>query len=259
MEKIALVTGGFDPIHSGHISYLQAARERGERLIVGVNSDAWLTRKKGAPFMPWSERAEIVRNLRCVDEVIDFNDDDGSAKDAILKVRAMYPQATIHFCNGGDRLQDNIPEMDVADDNIYFEFGTGGFNKANSSSWILREWKAPKTDRAWGYYRVLHEDTGVKVKELTVEPGQKLSMQKHFKRSEYWMVAEGRCVVYKAMESGYMYPPTNLELHDTLDIDCEEWHQLANPYDKPCKIVEIQYGQACDEDDIVRREAPVDK
>lgn len=255
MMKIALISGGFDPIHSGHIKYLQSARERGDKLIVAVNSDEWLTRKKGAPFMPWSERAEIVRNIVGVDEVIAFDDSDGSAKDAILQVRAKYPQATIHFCNGGDRLQENIPEMDVADGNIYFEFGVGGFNKANSSSWILREWKAPKTDRKWGYYRVLHQDNGVKVKELTVEPGQKLSMQKHEYRSEYWMVSEGRCVVYKAMESGYMYPPTNLDYHDTIDIECGEWHQLVNPYDKPCKIVEIQYGHKCDEDDIERRDS----
>lgn len=150
MKKIVLVTGGFDPIHSGHLALLKTARELGDILVVGVNSDDWLTRKKGAPFMPLCERTAVLRALKGVDFVIDFNDSDGSAKHAITMVRQSYPQDKIIFANGGDRLQDNIPEMDVDDNNIEFHFGVGGFSKANSSSWILQEWKAPKTERPWG-------------------------------------------------------------------------------------------------------------
>ena len=73
MKKIVLITGGFDPLHSGHIAYFKAAKALGDILIVGVNSDAWLTRKKGSPFMPYKERAEIVRNIVGVDFVIDFD------------------------------------------------------------------------------------------------------------------------------------------------------------------------------------------
>ena len=191
MKNIVLITGGFDPVHSGHIKYIQEAKALGDILVVGVNSDAWLTRKKGRSFMPVKERATILRNIVGVDFVIDFDDSDGSAKDAIRLVRASYPQDRIIFANGGDRTNDNIPEMDVVDDNIKFVFGVGGFNKANSSSWILEEWKAPQTRRPWGYYRVLHEGPGVKVKELTVEPGAALSMQRHQQRSEFWLVASG--------------------------------------------------------------------
>lgn len=253
MKKIVLVTGGFDPLHSGHIEYFKSAKELGDILVVGVNSDAWLTRKKGAPFMPLLERTNIVRNLQMVDFVIDFNDDDGSARHAIHMVRQSYPQDQIIFANGGDRTDTNIPEMDVADNNTHFAFGVGGFNKANSSSWILEEWKAPKTDRSWGYYRVLHDVPGMKVKELTVNPGESLSIQRHWNRAEYWIVSEGSCIVRSQLDGGYQLPSITLSKHQEHKIHVAEWHQLTNPFDVPCRIVEIQYGTQCNEDDIERQ------
>jgi cytidyltransferase-like protein len=252
MKKIVLVTGGFDPLHSGHIAYFKAAKQLGDILIVGVNSDAWLTRKKGRPFMPYIERADVVRNIKGVDFVIDFNDNDGTAKHAIQMVRQSYPNDEIIFANGGDRTDKNIPEMDIDDSKVKFVFGIGGFNKANSSSWILEEWKAPKTTRPWGYYRVLHEVPGVKVKELTVEPGKSLSMQRHQSRSEYWLVSEGAAVVNRWHED-YDLPPVLLNRHDEYCIIAEEWHQLTNPYDIPVRVVEIQYGERCEEEDIERK------
>lgn len=140
-NKIVLVTGGFDPIHSGHLKYIQEARKLGDYLIVGANSDEWLIRKKGTRFMPFSERSEILFAIRWVDLVIPFDDTDNSAKDAILRVRQMFPANKIVFANGGDRNKTNIPEMSVEDDNIEFIFGVGGEHKANSSSWILNEFK----------------------------------------------------------------------------------------------------------------------
>ena len=137
--------------------------------------------------------------------------------------------------------------MDIEVDNVEFLFGVGGENKMNSSSWILQEWKAPKTKRQWGYYRVLHEVPGMKVKELTVEPGKSLSMQKHFKRSELWCVSEGKCVI------NFSDGEQTLELHQFQYIPVKSWHQLMNPFDVPCKIVEIQYGELCDESDIIRK------
>lgn len=252
--RVVLVTGGFDPVHSGHIAYFKAAKTLGDVLVVGVNSDAWLVRKKGQAFMPFAERSCIVGNMGCVDYAIEFNDDDGSAKDAIVQVRKLYPDATIVFANGGDRTPANIPEMDVRDDNLEFRFGVGGEDKKNSSSWILTEWKAPKTDRVWGYYRVLHEVPGMKVKELTVDPGKQLSMQKHNHRSEYWIVSEGACVVNSIMDSGYALPSVTLTKHQELSIPVNGWHQLTNPYDKPCRVVEIQYGDICEESDIIRKD-----
>jgi cytidyltransferase-like protein len=251
INKIVLVTGGFDPLHSGHIEYFKAARRLGDILVVGVNSDAWLTRKKGRAFMPSNERVTIIQNLKVVDHCILFNDDDGSAREAIRNVKLLYPNSHIIFANGGDRTQDNIPEMTEKD--VEFAFGVGGEDKLNSSSWILEEWKAPKTVRSWGYYRVLHDVLGCKVKELTVNPGKSLSMQKHFHRNEYWMVAEGKCEVRSELESGYAVPTKVLKYHDTFTIPEGTWHQLNNPYTIPCKLVEIQYGDICAEDDIERR------
>ena len=250
--KVVLVTGGFDPLHSGHIAYFKAAAALGDKLVVGVNTDAWLTRKKGRAFMPSTERVPIIQNLKMVDHCILFSDDDGTATEAIKNVKAMYPDADITFANGGDRTAENIPEM-VFDD-VTFEFGVGGQDKKNSSSWILEEWKAPKTERQWGYYRVLHEVPGCKVKELTVDPGKSLSMQKHRWRNEYWLVSEGQCIVNSKLEGGYAMPPVHLNKHDEYTILCSEWHQLTNPFDKPCRVVEIQYGKLCEEEDIEREE-----
>lgn len=140
--KIVLCTGGFDPIHSGHIAYLNAAAELGDMLIVGLNSDEWLERKKGAAFMPWNERICVVNNLQMVDETFTFLDDDDSARAFIQQVRAHYPKAHLIFANGGDRTQDNIPEMDVEDNNISFEFGVGGTEKRNSSSRLVASWES---------------------------------------------------------------------------------------------------------------------
>jgi cytidyltransferase-like protein len=139
--RIVVATGGFDPLHAGHIRYLEAARALGERLVVGVNSDAWLARKKGKPFMDIADRLAVVSSLRFVDEAITFEDADGSASDAIRKVRSNYPDATIVFANGGDRTPGNIPEMACGVSGVEFAFGVGGEDKINSSSSILARWR----------------------------------------------------------------------------------------------------------------------
>lgn len=138
-QRVVVASGGFDPIHEGHIYYLTKARELGDRLIVAVNSDMWLIRKKTDLFMLWRERAAVVEALRCVDEVIAMDDRDGSARDAIKQAKAKYPDAQIIFANGGDRTAKNIPEMDQLD--VEFVFGVGGDWKANSSSDILRRYQ----------------------------------------------------------------------------------------------------------------------
>lgn len=253
MKKIVLVTGGFDPIHSGHIAYFDEAKKIGDQLVFGINSDSWLTRKKGSAFMQISERKKIVENLKMVDDVILFDDNDDSARGAIRELRKTYPQDKIIFANGGDRTEKNIPEMDFDDANLEFIFGIGGQHKINSSSIILQEWKASKTNRQWGYYRVLHtEQEEVKVKELTVAPGKKLSMQRHQHRAEHWFIVEGQASVYTLNSSPNFKLIGEFKKHEILTLPRTQWHMLANETEQPLKIIEIQYGERCTEEDIER-------
>ena len=101
--KIVVITGGFDPIHSGHIAYIKEAAKLGDRLMIGLNSDAWLERKKGRAFMPWSERAEILQNIKGVSNVLAWDDSDGSACELLEELKFNYVYADIIFANGVDR------------------------------------------------------------------------------------------------------------------------------------------------------------
>jgi len=251
--NIVLVTGGFDPLHSGHIEYFKAAKELGDHLVVGVNSDEWLTRKKGRPFMSFDERCAIIKELSVVDEVIGFNDIDDTANHAIFQLQSTTGSSTkIIFANGGDRTKSNIPEMQYT--NVEFVFGVGGENKANSSSWILDEWKTQKTERDWGYWRVLDHkpEQGYKVKELVIYPGKSLSDQKHFLRSEQWTVLEG--TVKMDTEWNNVQSCIILEQHSRpFEIGKEVWHRASNPGTKNTHILEVQWGEQCVEEDIERR------
>jgi len=131
VKKKIMVSGGFDPPHIGHIRMFQDAAEWGD-VIVAINSDEWLMRKKGYVFMPWAERAEIIRELTSVDRVVSFNDNDDTAKEAI---KIQRPDA---FANGGDRKKKNTPEMDLCDKlGIQMLWGIGGKDKPQSSSWLV--------------------------------------------------------------------------------------------------------------------------
>ena len=150
--------------------------------------------------MPFNERKAIIENFADVDKVISFEDDDlGSATNALIKVKEMFPEDDIAFANGGDRNKGNIPEMSV--EGVEFIFSVGGDDKKNSSSWILKKWQYYHEDRIWGSFYNLFEGEGVKVKELIVDPGKGMSFQKHFKRHEIWLVSQGSCVVNYSKDS----------------------------------------------------------
>jgi len=258
MKRIVLVTGGFDPLHSGHIAYFKAAKQLGDELVVGVNSDDWLERKKGRPFMTFEERLEIIRSLEVVDRVIGFDDSDDDACHAIFYLMSTSSSDTkIVFANGGDRTDSNIPEYETYKNmpNVEFAFGVGGEDKKNSSSWILKDWKHPKTLRPWGWYRVLdHQPGEYKVKELVIEPGKSLSDQRHYHRSENWYVLKG-CVNIDMESDGGIKNGIRLEANsNAINIGAKTWHRAFNDTDENVHILEVQYGTKCIEDDIERRD-----
>lgn len=252
--RVVIVTGGFDPLHSGHIAYFKAASELGDILCVGVNSDEWLTRKKGRPFMPFEERKAIVENIRCVSNAFAFNDDDDTAIGAIEHIKKVFPGDTeIVFANGGDRTSDNIPEMKHGFKDVEFIFGVGGDDKKNSSSWILKSWEKPTTRRLWGTYTVLDKNSHWQVKELSFDVGKALSDQRHFIRSEHWHVVDGRIKMELEYPNGDKLTRT-FSTGDSIDIPVNTWHKATNVGDVSAKVIEVWMGSVLSEDDIERRD-----
>ena len=141
MANIILVSGGFDPIHSGHIKLINEANKYGD-VVVLLNSDEWLKNKKGKAFLPISERKIIMQNIKGVIDVIEFDDSDQTCIDGIKIAKSRFKSNLIKFANGGDRNNDTTPEKEFCENNnIETLFGIGGTNKSNSSSWILSKWK----------------------------------------------------------------------------------------------------------------------
>ena len=254
--KVVLVTGGFDPLHSGHIAYFKAAKDLGDHLVVGLNSDAWLTRKKGRPFMSIHERAAIIKELECVNEVMTFNDDDNTACLAIGYVlQTKASKWKLIFANGGDRTNTTTPEYAAWGDHpdVEFAWGVGGEDKKNSSSWILKEWSQPTTERAWGKYTVLDKGEGWQVKQLEFYQGQALSDQRHFKRSEHWHIVDGVINMFLEDKNGNK-TTTLLTPGDSIDIPTGYWHKAVNIDNKPARVIEVWMGKELTESDIERRD-----
>lgn len=139
-EKITVVvSGGFDPIHVGHARMFREAKKLGDELVVILNNDNWLKKKKGYAFMPEYERKELIEALRAVDKVVLTNHiadtEDMSVCAELKKIRPHI------FANGGDRTKKNIPEIAVCKEiGCKMVFGVGRGGKVQSSSWLLADY-----------------------------------------------------------------------------------------------------------------------
>lgn len=253
-NNIVVLSGGFDPVHEGHIAMFREASNKYDRVIVGINSDAWLIRKKGKAFMTSSARKTVLEAISYIDTVVEFNDNDNTAIDLLRRVKHTFPGSRITFGNGGDRSNCNYPEFSFCMDNkILIDDSLGGTRKQNSSSALLESWTTTQQERPWGYWRVLYDypDNRVKVKELLIKPGCALSWQRHSDRQELWYVKSGYGVLARSYDVN-SYGVEQIRPNRSLSIDKGEWHRLENSHNEDLVIVEIQYGDRCVEEDIER-------
>ena len=125
---------------------------------------------------------------------------------------------------------------------------------SNSSSWILKNWQGDSEDRVWGKFFNLYQDKKMKLKELIIDSQKGMSLQRHFKRDEIWFVSQGECKVKFKAVGDNEFDEHHLKLHDVFKVSQEDWHQIFNPFEEECRIIEIQYGDETSEEDIERLE-----
>lgn len=243
--KRVLVSGGFDPLHSGHLDMFAAAKAMGDWLIVAVNSDDWLINKKGFCFLPAHQRMRIIKECRWVDEVVPaFVDERGSIAPTLLAYRPDI------FANGGDRTEGETPTPEKRmchQLGIGMAFNVGGGKTASSSEFAHLLLRHEVVQRPWGRFTVIRRTPTSWLKLLEVNPGQALSYQSHEHRSETWVgvAGEGRVVIEDNELA--MFPGRSV------GIDVRAKHRLINIDNGPLIVMEIALGRV-DEGDIVRHE-----
>lgn len=244
------VSGGFDPLHIGHVRMFKEAKKKGDKLVVILNNDNWLKDKKGFAFMPQKERSELIGSFPFVDRVVltDHvrNDTDRSVARTLAKVRPDI------FANGGDRGLKNTLEMDVcAKLGIKMAFNIGKGGKVQSSSWMISAASrdAKRSVRPWGEFYGWDSGTGWYLKTLYVKPNKRLSLQYHHQRAERWVLVAGDATAI-TIEKGKVRL-TRLKVGEIFIVPKKMPHRLTSR--KGGTLVEIAFG-TFDEDDIVRIE-----
>ena len=246
----ALVSGGFDPVHVGHLRMFQDAKNLSDNVILLLNNDEWLIEKKGKPFMNQIQRKEILEEFKSITKVIIQTSNDKSSSSAIEEFVKNNPNKTICYCNGGDRSNiKNIREAEICKKlSVSLEFGIGGEEKVESSSQLTKNYLGNVEERPWGNYHIIAKNTGYQIKEIKVSKGSKLSLQKHKSRSEFWQIVRGQSKIiiekkdYHLKEGEHIYIPKN-----TI-------HRIENTGNQDLIFIEIQLGENLREEDIIRLE-----
>ena len=214
MKKRIAISGGFDPLHPGHIAMIKDAMKYGEVHIV-VNSDDWLVRKKGFFFQPWIDRKKILEVY--TPHIHRVDDSDGTVCEALRRIRPQY------FGNGGDRVKTNTPELTVCEElGIEPVFELGGGKYSSSSALNAKQ----RVSTRWGWYDVILDMHKLKVKMLHVDAGKSLSLQRHDNRSEFFFMPTGE---------------TRVNLPGV-------WHVLQAPNNGAIDVLEVQVGTSTEED-----------
>ena len=244
------VSGGFDPLHIGHVRMFKTARKLGDKLVVIINNDNWLRAKKGFVFMPAKERAEIISAFPFVDDVVITthvqNDPDMSV---VRMLRKLKPAI---FANGGDRKPDGdpIPEVKLCKKlgiELVYNVGRGG--KVQSSSWMINAARRPasKSMRPWGEYFSWDSGRGWNLKTLYIKRGKRVSLQYHHHREEWWLLVSGdaQATVHDANGKSTVA----LKKGEVFRVARKQIHRLSSK--NGGVLVEVAYGDF-DEKDIVR-------
>jgi len=246
----ALVSGGFDPVHVGHLRMFQDAKKIADNVVLLLNNDEWLTRKKGKPFMTQNQRKEILEEFKSISRVIIQKTSEPSSSQAIEEFVSNNPNKNICYCNGGDRSNvNNIREEDICLKlGVDMQFGIGGEKKIESSSNLTKNYLGEIEKKPWGNYHIIARNLGYQIKEIKVSVDSKLSLQKHNNRAEFWQIIRGKCKVtvddrhQELRENEHVYIPKNT------------FHRIENTGDNELVFVEIQLGDDLEEDDIIRIE-----
>lgn len=253
-RKIIAVSGGFDPLHAGHLRMFQDAKATGTYLVVILNNDNWLREKKGYAFMPEQQRMEIIKAIGCVDQVY-LTKHEPDPKDMSVCSELSLLGVNV-FANGGDRKEDNVPEVDLCKRmGIEMAWGVGGAKIESSSELVNRAMnaiiknethalaEAQKIEiRPWGSFTVLAQRKEWWVKIIDIAPGGVLSLQKHANRDEMWMIVEGQAEAYS--DKGLV---KKLKVGDSpVGVKRGHWHRLLST--TGAKLIEVAIGEPTEED-----------
>ena len=255
INNCVIVSGGFDPLHIGHVRLIEAASKYGPVIVV-VNSDKFLIDKKGYVFMNQEERIEIIKNIKNVHEVFLSIDHDHTVCKSIESLVNNPDYQISYFANGGDRkVISDIPETKICQtNNINLLFDIGGDKDQSSSllvenmfdKMMLKKGNFNITKKPWGYFKSFISEQNYLLKKLVINKNEELSLQTHEYRDEHWIVVLGQILVEL---NGQLRP---FNANDYIFIPKKSIHRIINDSKKTAIIIEIQYGNILAESDIKR-------